>query len=74
MDGNCWSLWMLDRIISENKNYLPSLLIFADWLIDSHSYCLKCDGKETSSVYVDFLNGAESHEVARGLEEFSVYI
>ena len=55
-DGECdshmWSLWSLDRVVSETLSYPRPYILFADFLIDSHLYCFKYENEEKSSVLV----------------------
>ncbi len=70
MDSLLLSLWALDRVVSESPDYGRPLFPFADWLIDSHFYCLRYENEETSSVYIDFFNGHEPRRLAETLSEF----
>lgn len=70
MDSLLLSLWPFERVLSENPNYKRPYTPFADCLIDSHFYCLKYKNEETSSVYVDHLDGEGLRRVADTLPEF----
>ncbi len=70
MDSLLFSLWTLDRVVSESSNYEHQFIPFADWLINSHFYCFKYENEESSSVYVDLLNGDEPQCLATTLSEF----
>jgi len=69
-DSRMWSIWSLDRIISENSHYDRPFILFADFLRDSYLYCFKYENDELSSVYVDYFNGKEPEQVAAGVNEF----
>ncbi len=69
-DSHMWSLWSLQRVISETARYGRPYILFADFLIDSHLYCFKYETEMTSSVGVDYLNGEEPELVAASVEEF----
>lgn len=60
-DGECdshmWSLWKLDRVVSETDAYGRPYILFADFLINSHFYCFKYKNEEQSSVVIDYTNG-----------------
>jgi len=43
---------------------------FADFLINSHRYCLKYESETASAVLVDFFDGEEPKRVADSLVEF----
>lgn len=66
-DGNTYfSLWSLKRIVEENRlakatktQRQGGYFWFADFLINSHFYCLKYETPETSSVYLDLLDFAK---------------
>jgi len=69
-DSRCWSLWSLDRIVSENSRYQRSYLLFSDFLIDSHLYCFKYENPERSAVCIDYFNGQEPRIVSKSVSEF----
>jgi hypothetical protein len=69
-DSHVWSLWSLDRVISETSRYDRPDILFADFLIDSHLYCFKYENDERSSVCVDYFNGEEPEQVASSVNEF----
>ena len=69
-DSHMWSLWSLQRVVSETARYSRPYILFADFLIDSHFYCFKYESEEKSSVGVDYLNGDEPELVAASVEEF----
>jgi hypothetical protein len=69
-DSHMWSLWPLQRVVSETARYNRPYILFADFLIDSHFYCFKYETEERSSVGVDYLNGEEPEIVAASVEEF----
>ncbi|MEP6569999.1 MAG: hypothetical protein ABJC10_09515, partial [Acidobacteriota bacterium] len=69
-DSRDWSLWPLDKVVSENSEYDRPHILFADFLINSHLYCLKYETDERSSVRLDYFNGDEPREVAASVNEF----
>ena len=69
-DSKCWSLWSLDRVVSENIRYRRPYLLFADFLIGSHLYCFKYENPECSSVCIDYFNGQEPRVVSNSVSEF----
>lgn len=74
-DSHVWALWPLDRVVAENYSYSRPYILFADFLIDSHLYCFKCEGDERSSVCIDYFNGEEPERVADNIDEFfNVYL
>jgi hypothetical protein len=70
LDSRCWSLWSLDRLVSENLRYQRPYLLFADFLIESHLYCFKYETPERSSVCIDYFNGQEPRVVSNTVSEF----
>ena len=69
-DAFGWSLWPLDRVVSETLSYKPPHILFADYLINSHCYCFKYQSEKTSSVHVEFFGGEEPRLVANSVAEF----
>jgi hypothetical protein len=69
-DSHMWSLWSLERVVTENSRYKRPYILFADFLLDSHLYCFKYESMETSAVCVDYFNGEEPELVARSVKEF----
>lgn len=69
-DSHMWSLWSLDRVVSETLRYSRPYILFADFLIDSHLYCFKYENEERSSVAVDYLSGEEPEVLAGSIQEF----
>ena len=54
MDSECFTFWTLDRIAREHSQFRSaenSFIHFADFLIDSHSYCFKAGSDSAASVY-----------------------
>jgi len=49
-DSHMWSLWPIERLISENARYDRPHILFADFLIDSHFYCFSYVSEEQSAV------------------------
>jgi len=68
MDSNCWSLWPLDRVTSENNAGGHPFLLFSDFLINSHLYGLRYESADESSVYV--IGEDRPEKVAGSLDEF----
>jgi hypothetical protein len=69
-DSHMWSLWSLDRVISETSHYARPHILFADFLIDSHFYCFQYENEKRSAVAVDYFNGEEPELLAGSVEEF----
>ena len=69
-DSHLWSLWSLDKVISETSRYSRPYILFADFLIITHLYCFKYENEEESSVRIDYVNGEEPELVAGSVEEF----
>jgi hypothetical protein len=69
-DSHLWSLWSLERVISETSRYTRPYILFADFLINSHFYCFKYENEERSSVAVDYLDGTEPETLAGSVQEF----
>jgi hypothetical protein len=69
-DSHVWSLWPLSRTLSENLRYDHLHILFADFLIDSHLYCLRYESDETSSVCIEYGDGKEPARVAGSVDEF----
>lgn len=69
-DSHAWSLWSLNRVISESLGYDRPYILFADFLIDSHLYCFRYESDDRSSVCVDYFNGEEPALVADSVSEF----
>jgi hypothetical protein len=68
VDGGLWSLWSLARLRRENEDnpQRGDLVIFADFLISSHTYGLHYEDETVSSVYI--LEGGD--RMAESLERF----
>ena len=64
------SLWTMERLLDENTNQPRSLLLFMDYLINSHCYGLQYEDVETSSVHVDYFDNGTPKRVAGSLDEF----
>ncbi|HEX8560629.1 MAG TPA: hypothetical protein VF668_21215 [Pyrinomonadaceae bacterium] len=69
-DGECLTLWTPGRVAAENPKRAGTLLLFVDFLINSHAYGLRPVGAETSAVYADFYGDAPARRVADSLDEF----
>jgi hypothetical protein len=69
-DSHTWSLWSLARICREHSKYRRPYILFADYMINSHLYCLRYENTEVSSVYVDHFDGSEPVLVASTVEDF----
>jgi hypothetical protein len=65
-----FSLWPLERVMSESSSYGRTHIPFADFLINSHFYCFRFENEKRSSVYIDYLNGEEPERVAGSIAEF----
>jgi hypothetical protein len=68
LDG-LWSLWSLARLRSENdaEEYSRApLVVFADYCIRAHTYGLRYETEDVSSVWI--VEGGD--RIAGGLEEF----
>ena len=70
MDNQMFSVWTLDKLVVENSKHMRPHILFGDFLIDSHSYGLKYEDAENSSVYVDYFGGEPPQRVADSLDEF----
>jgi hypothetical protein len=70
MDGECLTLWTPGRVAEENPKHAGPLLLFMDFLINSHAYGLRRVDAETSAVYADFYGDAPARRVADSLDEF----
>jgi hypothetical protein len=69
-DNEGLSLWSLKRLVTENLSRPRSLLLFMDFLINSHCYGLQYEDTETSSVHIDYFDGDSPKRVAGSLDEF----
>lgn len=69
-DAHAWSLWPLEQVVSESSNYERPHLLFADFLIHSHLYCLRYESEGRSSVCVDYFDGKEPEVLAGSVSEF----
>jgi len=69
-DSHLWSLWSLDKAISETSRYSRPYILFADFAINAHLYCFQYENEEKSSVSIDYVNGKEPESVAGSVEEF----
>ena len=69
-DSHLWSLWPVEKVISETAAYNRPYILFADFSINSHLYCLKYENERQSSVAIDYFNGEEPKRIAEGIEEF----
>ncbi len=69
-DSRFWSLWPLDRVVSENSSYDRPYILFADFLINSHCYCFKYENDERSLVCIEYFNGEEPEQIAGSVNEF----
>ena len=49
-DSHLWSLWSLEKVVSETSRYSRPYILFADFSINSHLYCFKYENEEESSV------------------------
>lgn len=69
-DSHIWSLWSLDRVVSENSGHDRPYILFADYLIGSHCYYFKYEDDERSSVCMDYFNEEEAERIADSVGEF----
>jgi hypothetical protein len=69
-DFRFWSLWSLDRVVTENLRYDRPYILFADFLINSHFYCFKYESSERSSVCIEYFNGEEPERIADSINDF----
>ena len=69
-DSHLWTLWSLERVVSENSHYDRAYILFADFLLGSHCYCFKYENEERSSVCVEYFGGDEPEPVASSVQEF----
>ena len=70
MDDRCWSLWPLNKVIAENAHHKRPEILFADFLINSHFYCFRCENDSTSSVCIDYFDGNEPEKLTDSVIEF----
>ena len=70
MDKEYWRLWSLAEVGLENPVSSGSGVLFSDYLMSCWSYRLRPNEYDTSSVLVDYFDGAEPSVVANTLEEF----
>ena len=70
IDNHFWSLWTLERVVTESAKYPGPYLPFADCLIDSHFYCFKYTNVGESSVCINWLNGGGPQQVAESVNRF----
>ena len=70
MDDLCFSLWPLDRVVSENRKHPVDGVLFADFLIDSHVYIFRYDGAEVSTVHIDYGDGRGPQLIADSIQKF----
>ncbi|MDQ3907173.1 MAG: hypothetical protein M3268_02395 [Acidobacteriota bacterium] len=64
------NLWPLYRVVSESARHGGPILLFADFLIDSHFYGLRYENEYESSVHVEYFDGELHPKVAGSLDEF----
>jgi hypothetical protein len=69
-DDNSLCLWTLERLVEESLKEPRTLLLFMDFLLDSHCYGLRYEDEETSSVHVEHFDGRTPPRVADSLDEF----
>jgi hypothetical protein len=71
MDDNSLCLWTLERLVAERLKEPRTLLLFMDFLLDSHCYGLRYEDEETSSVHIEHFDGrTPPPRVADSLDEF----
>jgi hypothetical protein len=66
-DGLC--LWRPERLVEASLKEPRELLLFMDFLLNSHCYGLRYEDEETSSVHIDYFSGT-SRRAAGSLDEF----
>lgn len=66
-DGLC--LWRPERLVEASLKEPRELLLFMDFLLNSHCYGLRYEDEETSSVHIEHFSGT-SWRVAVSLDEF----
>jgi hypothetical protein len=69
-DSHLFSLWGIEKIVSETAQSGRPHILFADFSINAHLYCLKYKNEEESSVVIDYFNGEEPESVAGSIQEF----
>ena len=70
MNSTLLTLWSLDRVVAENAKHESPVMLFADFLIDSHCFGLKYENENESSVHVEYSDGQPPRKVADSLDEF----
>ncbi len=70
MDDHSLCLWTLERLVVESLKEPRTLLLFMDFLLNSHCYGLRYENAETSSVHVEHFDGGTPPRVADSLDEF----
>lgn len=70
MDGDLWSCWSIDKIISQVAQYARPGIPFGDWLTHSHVHVARAESAVLSSIWVDGFSGGEPKKVADSLEDF----
>lgn len=70
-DDNSLCLWTLERLVEESLKEPHALLLFMDFLLNSHFYGLRYEDAETSSVHIEYFDGRTPTRVADSLDEFN---
>ena len=70
MDPDLWSMWNLDKIITENRRIQKEGTYFADWLIHSHLHVARLESSDVTSIWSDGFDGIGITRVASTLKEF----
>ena len=70
LDRDYWRLWSLDEIRTENSEPSSFGVQFSDYMIDCWRYRLRPNSNDTSSVLVDYFDGAEPSVIAESVAEF----
>jgi hypothetical protein len=69
-DDHFFCLWPLDRCVRECAHFDERHIPFADFLLDSCTYCFRRESEDRSSVLVTYTSGEEFRQVAYSVEEF----
>ena len=70
MDGHCWSLWPLEKLVAENATHSRPYILFSDFLMHSYAYCFNWLSEDESAVCIELWDGNEPRQVAGSLNQF----
>ena len=70
MDGHCWSLWPLEKLVAENATHARPHILFSDFLIHSYAYCFDWLSEDESAVCVELWDSSEPRQVVGTLKQF----